>query len=319
MAPTRNRRLTRRNGRKPRVLDVRSRGAVKAFENLIVQGPLTLVYVNAKWCGACHRFNKEVWSPLTKLKNKGLNLASVDSEYIGKTSLANVPRKFFPTLMLVGRDKKPAEFKDENGQPTNAMPRKETLSEDRETLSALVQAPVNHPLANAKANANANTQAKENALAPIETEPLTNETAASNPVDAEVERTITNMPLNMSAKRNTMNNTPASPFEKDNSAGEVPSMVNVPSAPSAPSATSVNKTFKSRPRSSAPNVASDLLATQSGSPTGTAAVLVGEQAAQQRGGRSGRSGLLYAINEQVKSLDAVLGMRKDKKTRRAKV
>ena len=313
MAPTRNRRLTRRNGRKPRVLDVRSRGAVKAFENLIVQGPLTLVYVNAKWCGACHRFNKEVWSPLTKLKNKGLNLASVDSEYISKTSLADVPRKFFPTLMLVGRDKKPAEFKDENGQPTNAMPRKETLSEDRETLSALVQAPVNHPLANAKANANANTQAKEDALAPIETEPLTNETAASNPVDAEVERTITNMPLNMSAKRNTMNNTPASPFEKDNSAGEVPSMVNVPSAPSA---TSVNKTFKSRPRSSAPNVASDLLATQSGSPTGTAAVLVGEQAAQQRGGRSG---LLYAINEQVKSLDAVLGMRKDKKTRRAKV
>lgn len=314
MAPTRNRRLTRRNGRKPRVLDVRSRGAVKAFENLIVQGPLTLVYVNAKWCGACHRFNKEVWSPLTKLKNKGLNLASVDSEYISKTSLADVPRKFFPTLMLVGRDKKPAEFKDENGQPTNAMPRKETLSEDRETLSALVQAPVNHPLANAKANAN--TQAKENALAPIETEPLTNDDTPINPVNEEVQRTITNMPLNMSAKRKTMNNTPASPFEKDNSAGEVPSMVNVPSAPSA---TSVNKTFKSRPRSSAPNVASDLLATQSGSPTGTAAVLVGEQAAQQRGGRSGRSGLLYAINEQVKSLDAVLGMRKDKKTRRAKV
>ena len=299
------RRVTRRNGRKPRVLDVRSRGAVKAFENLIVQGPLTLVYVNAKWCGACHRFSKEVWSPLTKLKNKGLNLASVDSEYIGKTSLANVPRKFFPTLMLVGRDKKPAEFKDDNGQPTNAMPRKESLAEDRATLSALVQAPMNHPLANA--NANANVTAMEQSLAPIETEPLANPTPTMNQVDAEVVRTITNMPLNMSAKRNTLNTMPASPFDNP----EVPSMVNVPTAATTP----VNKTFRSRARSSAPDVASDLLATQSGSPTGTAAVLVGEQAQplMQRGG------LLYAINEQVKSLDAVLGMRKDKKTRKSKL
>ncbi len=297
------RRVTRRNGRKPRVLDVRSRGAVKAFENLIVQGPLTLVYVNAKWCGACHRFSKEVWSPLTKLKNKGLNLASVDSEYIGKTSLANVPRKFFPTLMLVGRDKKPAEFTDDNGQPTNAMPRKQSLAEDRATLSALVQAPMNHPLA----NANSNTRAMEETLAPIETEPLANPTPTMNQVDAEVVRTITNMPLNMSAKRNTLNTMPASPFDNP----EVPSMVNVPTAPS----TAVNKTFRTRPRSSAPDVASDLLATQSGSPTGTAAVLVGEQGQplMQRGG------LLYAINEKIKSLDTIIGMRKDKKTRKSKL
>ena len=316
MAPTRNRRVTRRNGRKPRVLDVRSRGAVKAFENLIVQGPLTLVYVNAKWCGACHRFNKEVWSPLTKLKNKGLNLASVDSEYIGKTSLANVPRKFFPTLMLVGRDKKPAEFKDENGEPTNAMPRKESLSEDRETLSALVQAPMNHPLANANANTSprANTRINEEVLAPIETEPLANSTPTMNEVDAEVQRTITNMPLNMNAKRNSMNNTPASPFDT-NEASEVPSMVNVTTSVTTP----VNKTFKSRPRSSAPNVASDLLATQSGSPTGTAAALTGNvQPMAQRGG-SANKGLLYAIDQKIKSLDAVIGMRKDKKTRKSRV
>jgi hypothetical protein len=102
---------------------------------------LTLVYVNAKWCGACHRFNDEVWSQLTKLKNRSVNLASVDSEYIGKTSLANVPRKFYPTLMLVGKDKKPATFEDEEGQPTNAMPRNATLEEDREALSNLVVNP----------------------------------------------------------------------------------------------------------------------------------------------------------------------------------
>jgi hypothetical protein len=289
MAATRNKRVTRRNGRKPRVLDVRSRGAVKAFENLIVQGPLTLVYVNAKWCGACHRFSKEVWSPLTKLKNKGLNLASVDSEYIGKTSLADVPRKFFPTLMLVGRDKKPAEFKDENGEPTNAMPRKETLAEDRETLSALVQAPLNHPL-------NVNTETLVNTI----------ETPAVNEV---VERTVINMPMpvNMSARRATLNTMPASPFESTNAINaEVLSMT--PSASSVPLVK--NRTIRSRTRSSVPDVASDLLASQSGSTTGTVAVL-------DRGMRGG--GLLAAINDKIKSLDALIGMRKDKKTRKSKL
>jgi len=132
---------TRRNKKGSKILDVRSDGAVKLFEKALVKGPLTLVYVNAKWCGACHRFNDEVWSQLTKLKNRSVNLASVDSEYIGKTSLANVPRKFYPTLMLVGKDKKPATFEDEEGQPTNAMPRNATLEEDREALSNLVVNP----------------------------------------------------------------------------------------------------------------------------------------------------------------------------------
>jgi thiol-disulfide isomerase/thioredoxin len=308
-------RVTHRNGRKPRVIDVRSRGAVKAFENLIVQGPLTLVYVNAKWCGACHRFNKEVWSPLTKLKNKGLNLASVDSEYIGKTSLANVPRKFFPTLMLVGRDKKPAEFKDENGEPTNAMPRKESLAEDRATLSALVQAPMNHPLANIDIN---NQKLDKENIIPIDTEILTTTTTTTNnPVDVEVERTITNMPLNMSAKRNTLNAMPASPFESLDSTEEVPSMVNASTSINSTDNTNTNKTFKIRPRSSAPDVASDLLASQNGSPSGTAAVLIRDNAIRpMRGG--GNTGLLFAITEKVKSLDAILGMRKDRKTRKSK-
>jgi len=132
---------TRKLRKSGQVLDVRSDGAVKMFEKAIVKGPLTVVYVNAKWCGACHRFNDEVWSKLTKLKNKSVNLASVDSEFIGKTSLANVPRKFYPTLLLVGKDGKPATFKDEEGMPTNAMPRSPTLSQDMESLSKLVQTP----------------------------------------------------------------------------------------------------------------------------------------------------------------------------------
>ena len=109
----------------------------------MVNGNLTIVFVKAKWCGACHRFNDEVWSPLTKLKNRSMNLAAVDSEMIGQTSLANVPRKYYPTLLLVGKDKKPATFIDEDGSPTNAMPRNASLDDDREALANLVQTPKN--------------------------------------------------------------------------------------------------------------------------------------------------------------------------------
>jgi thiol-disulfide isomerase/thioredoxin len=132
-------RPTRKTSKRGSVLNVLSPAAVKSFEKILSRGPLTLVYVNAKWCGACHKFTDEVWSPLTQMKNKTMNMAAVDSEMIGKTSLANVPRKFFPTLLLVGKDKKPAVFKDEEGLPTNAMPRKNTLSEDKNSLSTLLQ------------------------------------------------------------------------------------------------------------------------------------------------------------------------------------
>ena len=132
---------SRSKSRNGSVLDVRSLSDVKGFENLMTNGSLTMVFIKAKWCGACHRFNDEVWKSLTGLKNRNMNMASVDSEVIGNTSLANVPRKFYPTLLLVGKDKKPAVFMDEDGTPTNAMPRSKTLSEDREALSALIQNP----------------------------------------------------------------------------------------------------------------------------------------------------------------------------------
>ena len=127
---------------KGKVLDVRSPKDIKAFERLVVNGPLTLVYINAKWCGACHQFTDKVWNHLINIKNKKMNTASVDSEMVGKIpSLANIPRKFYPTLLLVGNDKKPATFLDEEGNRTAAMPRNASLEEDREAFSSLVQNP----------------------------------------------------------------------------------------------------------------------------------------------------------------------------------
>lgn len=122
-------------------MDVRSKSAIQGFEKLLGKGPLTLVLIYADWCGACHKFRDEVWSPLTNLKNATMNRVAIREDMVNQTSLANVERQFYPTLLLVGNDKKPATFVDENGQSTNAMPRRSTLEEDKESLTALVNSP----------------------------------------------------------------------------------------------------------------------------------------------------------------------------------
>jgi len=274
---------TRRNKKGSKILDVRSDGAVKLFEKALVKGPLTLVYVNAKWCGACHRFNDEVWSQLTKLKNRSVNLASVDSEYIGKTSLANVPRKFYPTLMLVGKDKKPATFEDEEGQPKNAMPRNATLEEDREALSNLVVNPTVKKNISLPSNSPAAPNVAVNSLQRMNSPPRASVTmnsllpkAMNSPPRANVTKTsLAKSPFE------TMD-TPVFSNEKTNSPVTIKTMGN----------TSMNS--KRIMASNPPDIGADLLASQK--PSSPLAI---------QGG-----GLLNAIKGKTAQLKSMIQMRK---------
>ncbi len=269
---------TRKNRKGAHVLDVRSNGAVKMFEKALVKGPLTLVYVNAKWCGACHRFNDEVWSSLTKLKNKSVNLASVDSEFIGKTSLANVPRKFYPTLMLVGKDGKPATFKDEDGQPTNAMPRNSTLSEDREALSNLVVNPTLKSNMPERRNSppRANVTVKSLAKSPFE--------PRDNKSINEIKNTVVNMGnSNSVSNANSVNKT-------------------MPEEITAPMEANQGKS-KQILSSSPPDIGADLVASQTKSPTPTAALVP----VSIKGGAAG--GLLDSLKRKTASMRSMLQMR----------
>jgi len=266
MAPSRDK--TRKNRKRSHVIDVRSNGAVKLFEKALVKGPLTLVYVNAKWCGACHRFSDEVWSPLTKLKNKSVNLASVDSEFIGKTSLANVPRKFYPTLLLVGKDGKPATFQDEEGNPTNAMPRNSTLSEDKEALSNLVVNPTVKPeLLNRR-----NSPPRAN---------LTVKSLAKSPFDQMNNKKINSLNIK-NIDSNQMGNTSSNTTNSSD--------MNVSSSNS-------KKILSSNP----PDIGADLIASQTKSPSPTAAIVP----EPIKGG-----GLLDAIKRKTSQMRSMLQMRK---------
>lgn len=289
--PARKTRKAQTGGRK--VLDARSKKDIKLFENMIVTGPLTLVFAKLQGCGPCERFNKDVWSHLTKLKRRGMNLASIDSELINNTSLANVPRKFYPTLLLVGKDKKAAIFKDENGQPTNAMPRKPTLEEDKKALSALVQSPTTNEMVSS-------------AIAPINASPSPTEPMESDQPEPsselEASRTVTLNELRNSPPRQIMNS-PASLYDEE---PEVPSMMNTMA-----SIKKNNKT-QGRRRSTVPDVASDLLATQTSTPVASAGIIAKETTQEMKAQAGGR--LLKALRKQNAAYKMVLDMRKKKHT-----
>ena len=275
------------------------------FENLLGRGPLTLVLIYADWCGACHRFRDEVWSPLTQLKDATMNRAAIREDMIAGTSLANVERKFYPTLLLVGKDKKPATFVDENGASTPAMPRKPTLGEDKESLTALVNSPTPLLPAVAPIAAVVSTAVQEEMnLEASMSAPSKPSTAVQEEMNLEnsMERTSGTLaqpaysiqPINSLKRQNqtpsdSMNDEPQAEPEESISLGRSP-FVNKSAAPSFAATMPSSKM--------PPDIGADLVASQNRKNP----ALVG-------GGKSTGSRLLEAIKNQTRSLKSLLRLR----------
>jgi thiol-disulfide isomerase/thioredoxin len=143
-------------------VDVRSKADIGGLENLIISGPLTLVLVYADWCGHCQTFKQNMWNEVSKMPNKTVNTASVHYDMVDKTSLKNAKIDGYPSLLLVGTDKKPATFEND-GVENNAMP----APENKEELVKMVNTPMNSPVKNANSvaktvlnNASANVNVK---------------------------------------------------------------------------------------------------------------------------------------------------------------
>jgi hypothetical protein len=199
---------------------------------------------------------------------------------------------------LVGKDKKAAIFKDENGEPTNAMPRKPTLEEDKKALSALVQSPAaNEMVTSALAPMNAAPFSKEHMEKEEEENILPNESS----------RTITLNALRNSPPRQILN-TPGSLYDEE---PEVPSMMNTMASIKKNNRTQVRR------RSTVPDVATDLVATQTLSPVASAGIIAKEMTQDMKPQMGGT--LLRAIRKQNAAYKAVLDMRKNKKTMRHRV
>jgi thiol-disulfide isomerase/thioredoxin len=116
-------------------VDVRSKKDVEELETTIKTGPITLVLIYADWCGHCTRFKENVWNTLESRSHKA-NLASIHHDQLENTSLRDAKIRGYPSVLVVGKDGKPATFtQEETTEETNAMP-----TTDLETLEKIADA-----------------------------------------------------------------------------------------------------------------------------------------------------------------------------------
>lgn len=159
-------------------IDVRNEGQVGSFESMLSTGPITIVLVYADWCGHCTKFKDNTWNKVNALPNKTVNTASVHYDMLDKTSLKNAKIEGYPSLLLVGTDKKPADFRDENtGAKMNAMP----MPESAAALEEVVTTPVSEPIKNATTFAQ-NLSGTKNATAVVPMETPMSEPPKSEPI-----------------------------------------------------------------------------------------------------------------------------------------
>lgn len=208
------RRRSTKIGRITPPLDVRNDSSLSAFENLIINGPLTVVLVYADWCGHCTKFKEKMWNKATNMPNKTINTASVHYDMLDKTSLKNSKIEGYPSLLLVGTDKKPADFQDEStGAKINAMPMPQTQQDLEEVLTT----PVTEPIRNANSFAknltkslpeNTVIQTQESLLTPsaasVEAEPETVTETVTEPVVTQKNAYIPTSIKNLESPPNTL-------------------------------------------------------------------------------------------------------------------
>jgi len=214
--------MPRKRSTKIGALDVRSQNEVSDLEKMISIGPLTLVLVYADWCGHCHNFKEKMWNEVSTIPNKSVNTASVHYDMLDKTSLANSKIEGYPSLLLVGTDKKPADFVEEDGTKTNAMPPPANVSE----LKSIVQTPLPTPVRNA--NSVAQTIVNRGNMGPEE-EVVEAVTVKPNTVETMAE-VVEETPMNVVSNNKNRNVFSISNVISNNkNRNTKPSVVNAPS------------------------------------------------------------------------------------------
>ena len=214
--------MPRKRSTKIGALDVRSQNEVSDLEKMISIGPLTLVLVYADWCGHCHNFKEKMWNEVNTIPNKSVNTASVHYDMLDKTSLANSKIEGYPSLLLVGTDKKPADFVEEDGTKTNAMPPPANVSE----LKSIVQTPLPTPVRNA--NSVAQTIVNRGNMGPEE-EVVEAVSVKPNSVETVTE-VAEETPMNVVSNNKNRNTVSVSNVISNNKNRNVkPSVVNAPS------------------------------------------------------------------------------------------
>jgi hypothetical protein len=84
---------------------------------------INLILIYADYCGHCHRYKDDIWDDLASIPNRRAGLGSIHYDQLEQTPFANAKIDGYPSVILVGKDKVPAEFQSvETGASTNALP-----------------------------------------------------------------------------------------------------------------------------------------------------------------------------------------------------
>jgi len=121
---------------KAKVLKVDALHKIKDAEKLLGKGSISIVLIYAEWCGACHRFMKNIWNPSCNKSAKHQRIA-IREDMVKNTSLANANFKYLPSLIVVDEKGQMQNFKTPEGD-TNAMP----TPKDKQELNRIVNVPV---------------------------------------------------------------------------------------------------------------------------------------------------------------------------------
>jgi len=109
------------------------------LEKMMKKMTVVLVLVYADWCPHCHTYKKEVWSKVKavhkKHKSKNVGVVALNEKVLKDSPMSAAKINGYPSLLLLGKDGKLAEFKDDAGQATNALPN----SKDVGMLSGIIK------------------------------------------------------------------------------------------------------------------------------------------------------------------------------------
>jgi len=133
-----------------KVLNVDSKNKIPKFELELKNSTINFVLVYADWCGACHRFKKNIWNPMCKGAAKH-NRMAIRDDMIKNTSLANAKFDYLPSLLVVDEKGNLQSFESPEGV-TNAMPTPKNLSD----MKRVVNVPVNNIKNGNMGNTNSN-------------------------------------------------------------------------------------------------------------------------------------------------------------------
>jgi thiol-disulfide isomerase/thioredoxin len=94
-------------------VDVRSSEDIPLLKDIMDKNKKTIILVYADYCGHCHTYKDNVWNDLISNEKRRHGMASIHYDQMEKTPLANTKVSGYPTVLVLGENKTPMKFKNE--------------------------------------------------------------------------------------------------------------------------------------------------------------------------------------------------------------